>query len=156
MPDETRELHRIISASVRDMLDAYRLQAQAGPVSDQALEGIIFRAAHPVVDSLVSYPAAERGPRCCRVSCVCCWRASLREWREWTEHLEARLDGLPERLGNYAKVLGLGPHPCILRTGRPWVRYRPILTPPPQVRRSLAVPTRGALDSGHAGEARAG
>jgi hypothetical protein len=55
-----RELHRIISASVRDMLDAYRLQAQAGPVSDQALEGIIFRAAHPVLDKLVFYPAEQR------------------------------------------------------------------------------------------------
>ena len=42
------------------MLDAYRIQAQAGPVSDQALEGIIFRAAHPIVDSLAPYPAAQR------------------------------------------------------------------------------------------------
>jgi hypothetical protein len=32
----------------------------AGPVSDQALEGIIFRAAHPVVHSLWPYPAAQR------------------------------------------------------------------------------------------------
>jgi hypothetical protein len=32
---EARELHRIISASVRDMLDAYRIQAQAGPVTEQ-------------------------------------------------------------------------------------------------------------------------
>jgi hypothetical protein len=60
MSTETRELHRIIRASVRDMVDAYRLQAQAGPVSDQALEGLIFRAAHPVVDCLAPYPAAER------------------------------------------------------------------------------------------------
>jgi hypothetical protein len=60
MSDETRELQRIISASVRDMLDAYRIQAQAGPVSDQALEGIIFRAAHPAVDRLGPYPAAQR------------------------------------------------------------------------------------------------
>jgi hypothetical protein len=45
MSTEARELHRIIRASVRDMLDAYRIQAQAGPVSDQALEEIIFRAA---------------------------------------------------------------------------------------------------------------
>jgi len=29
---EAEELHRIISASVRDMLDAYRIQAQVGPV----------------------------------------------------------------------------------------------------------------------------
>ena len=58
--DETRELHRIISASVRDMLDAYRLQAQAGPVTDKALEQIVFRAAHAVVHSLSPYPAAQR------------------------------------------------------------------------------------------------
>ena len=60
MADETRELHRIISASVRDMLDAYGIQAQAGLVSDQALEGLVFRAAHPIVDRLAPYPAAER------------------------------------------------------------------------------------------------
>ena len=60
MTEQAKELHRIISASVRDMLDAYRIQAQTGPVTDQALEGIIFRAAHPVVDSLAPYPAAER------------------------------------------------------------------------------------------------
>jgi hypothetical protein len=36
------------------MLDSYR---------DQPMEGIIFRAAHPVVDSLAPYPAAERAAR---------------------------------------------------------------------------------------------
>jgi hypothetical protein len=46
---EARELHRIISPSVRDMLDAYRIQASGGPVTDKALEEIIFRAAHGVV-----------------------------------------------------------------------------------------------------------
>jgi hypothetical protein len=35
---EAEELHRIINASVRDMLDAFRIQASAGPVTDQALE----------------------------------------------------------------------------------------------------------------------
>jgi hypothetical protein len=57
---KARELHRIISASVRDMLDTYRIQAQAGPLSDQALEGIVFRAAHPVVHSLAPYPTEQR------------------------------------------------------------------------------------------------
>jgi hypothetical protein len=33
---ETEELHRIISTSVRDMLDAYRIQASAGAVTDKA------------------------------------------------------------------------------------------------------------------------
>ena len=60
MSTETRELHRIIRASVRDMLDAYRIQAQAGPVSDQALEGIIFRAEHGVLQSLAPFPRAQR------------------------------------------------------------------------------------------------
>jgi hypothetical protein len=38
------------------MLDAYRIQVQAGPVTDTALEQILFRAAHSVVQSLATYP----------------------------------------------------------------------------------------------------
>jgi hypothetical protein len=57
---EAQELYRIVSASVRDMLDAYRIQAEAGPVTDKALEQILFRAAHSVVHSLAPYPAAQR------------------------------------------------------------------------------------------------
>jgi len=34
---EAQEFHRIISASVRDVLDAYRIQAQAGPVPAKAI-----------------------------------------------------------------------------------------------------------------------
>ena len=45
---------------MRDRLDAYRIQAQAGPVSAQALEQIVFRAAHSVVHSLAPYPAEQR------------------------------------------------------------------------------------------------
>jgi hypothetical protein len=57
---EAEELHRIISASVRDMLDAFRIQAQAGPVTDKALEEIIFRAEHGVLQSLAPYPRDQR------------------------------------------------------------------------------------------------
>jgi hypothetical protein len=57
---EAEELHRRISTSVRDMLDAFRIQASAGPVTDKALEEIIFRAAHGVVQSLAPYPAEQR------------------------------------------------------------------------------------------------
>jgi hypothetical protein len=57
---EAQELHRIISASVRDMLDACRIQAQAGQVTDKALEEIIFRAEHGVVHSLAPYPDEQR------------------------------------------------------------------------------------------------
>ena len=60
MPDEARELYRIIGASARDMLDAYRIQAQPGPVSEQALEEIIFRAEHGVLQSLAPFPPAQR------------------------------------------------------------------------------------------------
>jgi hypothetical protein len=60
MGDEASELHRIISASVRDMLDAYRIQASAGPVTDQALEEILFRASHGVAQSLAPYPGPQR------------------------------------------------------------------------------------------------
>jgi hypothetical protein len=37
------------------MLDVYRIQAQAGPVSGQALEEIIFRAVHPIMAQLAPY-----------------------------------------------------------------------------------------------------
>jgi hypothetical protein len=60
MSDEARELQRIISATVRDLLSAYHIQAQAGPVSDQALEAILFRAAHPIVNILAPYPTDQR------------------------------------------------------------------------------------------------
>ena len=56
MTEEAKELHRIISASVKEMLFAYRLQAQAGPVTEQALEGILFR------DQRVVSTPAERTP----------------------------------------------------------------------------------------------
>ena len=36
------ELHRRISATVRDMPSAHRIQAQPGPVTDRALEQILF------------------------------------------------------------------------------------------------------------------
>jgi hypothetical protein len=34
MTEEAKELHRIISASVRDMLSAYRIQVQVGQLSE--------------------------------------------------------------------------------------------------------------------------
>ena len=60
MPEEAKKLHRIIRASVRDMLDAYRIQVQVGRLSEQALEAIIFRAAHPIVNSVATYSAEQR------------------------------------------------------------------------------------------------
>ena len=60
MSTEAEEIQRIISASVRDMLDAFRIQAGAGPVTDKALEEIIFRAAHGVLQGLAPYPRDQR------------------------------------------------------------------------------------------------
>ena len=60
MSTAAEEIHRIISASVRDMIDAYRIQASAGLVTDKALEEIIFRAEHGVLQSLAPYPRAKR------------------------------------------------------------------------------------------------
>ncbi len=72
MSTEAEELHRIISTSVRDMLDAYRIQASAGPVTDKALEQILFRAAHGVVPRASRRTRASSGSRCCRAWCGCC------------------------------------------------------------------------------------
>ena len=61
MSTKARDLHEIITASVRDMLDAYRIQAKAGPVREQALEQIIYRGADPIVRKLAPHAAEERG-----------------------------------------------------------------------------------------------
>jgi hypothetical protein len=42
------------------MLDVFRIQASAGPVTDKALEEIVFRAEHGVLQSLAPYPRAQR------------------------------------------------------------------------------------------------
>jgi len=60
MTEEARDLHRVIDASVRDMLSAFRIQVQVGRLSEQALEAIIFRAAHPIVNSVATYSAEQR------------------------------------------------------------------------------------------------
>jgi hypothetical protein len=51
MSEEASRIEAIVSASVRDMLDAYRIQAAAGPVSDKALEEMQRVALLPSVAS---------------------------------------------------------------------------------------------------------
>ncbi len=47
-PDlDARELHRVITASVRELLETARLEAQAGPMDVAEIERLIFRAASP-------------------------------------------------------------------------------------------------------------
>ena len=60
MTTEAEEIQRIVSASVRDLLDAFRIQATAGPVTDKALEELLFRASHGVLQSLAPYPREQR------------------------------------------------------------------------------------------------
>jgi hypothetical protein len=49
---EARKWQRVIRASVREACQTWRVQAQAGPVTTQALEAIINRAAVPILNLL--------------------------------------------------------------------------------------------------------
>ena len=61
MTPDARELHRVITASVHELLETARLEAQAGPVEEDQLERLIFRAAAPIVQSVASFTEAQRG-----------------------------------------------------------------------------------------------
>jgi hypothetical protein len=61
VPSDARELHRVITASVRELLETARLEAQAGAVDEAQLERLIFRAAAPIVHSVASLTEAQRG-----------------------------------------------------------------------------------------------
>jgi len=61
MNTKAEELHRIISASLRDMLDSYRIQMAAGPVTDETLKEILFRAArYPGQQQIALLPSVVR------------------------------------------------------------------------------------------------
>ena len=61
MIPDARELHRVITASVRELLETARLEAQAGMMDDAQLERVIFRAAAPIVHSVSALTEAQRG-----------------------------------------------------------------------------------------------
>ena len=52
MTPDARELHRVITASVRELLETARLERQAGAVDVAEIERLIFRAAAPIVHSV--------------------------------------------------------------------------------------------------------
>jgi hypothetical protein len=60
IPD-ARELHRVITASVRELLETTRLEVQAGVVDDGQIERLIFRAAAPIVQSVAPLTQAQHG-----------------------------------------------------------------------------------------------
>jgi hypothetical protein len=58
---DARELHRVITASVRELLETARLEAQAGAMDAAQLERVIFRAPAPIVHSVSAFTEAQRG-----------------------------------------------------------------------------------------------
>jgi len=60
IPD-ARELHRVITVSVHELLETARLEAHAGPVDEARLARLIFRAAAPIVQSVAALTEAQRG-----------------------------------------------------------------------------------------------
>jgi hypothetical protein len=58
---DSRELHRVITASVRELLETVRLEAHAGAMDTAQLERLIFRAAAPIVHSVTPLTEAQRG-----------------------------------------------------------------------------------------------
>ena len=61
MTPDSRELHRVITASVRELLETVRLEAHAGAMDTAQLERFIFRAAAPIVHSVTPLTEAQRG-----------------------------------------------------------------------------------------------
>ena len=61
MIPDARELHRVITASVRELLETAPLEAQAGPMDVAEIERLIFRAAAPIVHSVAPLTEAQRG-----------------------------------------------------------------------------------------------
>jgi len=53
---DAREWHRIIRASVRECLETWVLQAQAGSVTVEALETILARATVPILRQVEERP----------------------------------------------------------------------------------------------------
>ena len=60
MSAEAEEIQRIMRASVRYMLDAYRIRTAAGPVTEKALEEVIFRGSQGVLGSLRPFSREQR------------------------------------------------------------------------------------------------
>ena len=53
---EAQKWQRVIRSSVREVCQTWRIQAKAGPVTSEALEAIVNRAAVPVLTLLQDLP----------------------------------------------------------------------------------------------------
>ena len=58
---EARKWQRVIRASVREAVETWRIQAQAGPVTERQLEAIINRAAVPILQAMPDAPLEVLG-----------------------------------------------------------------------------------------------
>ncbi|HMB35577.1 MAG TPA: hypothetical protein VKV41_16150 [Methylomirabilota bacterium] len=54
------EMYRRIDEAVVDMINEFRIQRATGPLPDKALDQIVFRAVHSVVQVLGPYTRDER------------------------------------------------------------------------------------------------
>ena len=61
MIPNARELHRVITASVQELLETARLEALTGAMDAAQVERLIFRAAAPIVHSVAPLTEAQRG-----------------------------------------------------------------------------------------------
>ena len=50
--DDARKWQRVIRESVREACETWRIQRRAGPVTSEALEAIVYRAAVPILTLL--------------------------------------------------------------------------------------------------------
>jgi hypothetical protein len=57
---DARELHRVITASVRELLEAARREAHTGSLDAAQVERLIFRAAAPIEHSVAPLTDAQR------------------------------------------------------------------------------------------------
>jgi len=54
--EDARKWQRVMRDSVREACDTWRIQAQAGPVTSEALETIVYPAAVPILTLLQDQP----------------------------------------------------------------------------------------------------
>src|SRR5215468_10867173 len=60
MTTPAAEMYRRINEAAIDMINEFRIQRAAGPLPDKALDQIVFRAAHSVVQVVGPYSRDER------------------------------------------------------------------------------------------------
>ena len=60
MSEMPAAIARRVQAAVHDAVSAYRTQAQAGPVTEKAIEDVLFHGAHEIMQALGQEPRDTR------------------------------------------------------------------------------------------------